>query len=288
MTQKNILQIDVEDWYCDLEFDQWASKESRVVETTEKILNLLKETNNKATFFILGYIAEKYPELVRRIEKDGHEIASHGYAHKRIDEQTPEEFEKDIIKSIEVLNFVTHKKINGYRAPQFTVTNNTLWALNILKKNGFEYDSSIFPVKTPLYGIPDSPLYVHNRKIDEKNSLLEVPLSVYNIPVMNKKLPIAGGIYLRMLPYLFIKHAIKKINKSGNPAVLFIHPSDIDSEKPKLKPKKLMDYYKFGEVKDSLRWYHYYGLSDAESKFKRLLKDFKFTSTEEFIKNGAR
>jgi len=285
---KNILQIDVEDWFCDLDPNEWAKCEPRVVKSTEKILELLNKTNNKATFFVLGYVAEKFPELVKKISKEGHEVGTHGYAHRRIDEQSPEEFKKDLLKSIKIIEKITHKKVKGYRAPQFTVGKNTLWALDIIKGAGLEYDSSVFPVKTPLYGIEDSPLYPHERKTIKNENLLEIPLSIYEVPLIKKKIPIAGGFYLRALPYLIIKHAVKKINKSENVAVMYIHPCDIDKGKPKVAKKNLFKYYSMDSSDKSLKWFHYYGLKNAENKFERLLNDFKFTSTEDWIKNERR
>lgn len=266
--QKNILQIDVEDWYCDLDIDKWKNYEARVVASTEKILSMLKNSGNKATFFILGHVAEKFPELVKKIGKEGHEIASHGYFHRRITEQSREDFENDLKKSIKLIEKISGKKVKGYRAPQFTITKKTLWALDVLKKNGLEYDSSIFPVKTPMYGIPDFPPYPSRLS----NSIVEIPLSVYEIPIVRKKIPIAGGFYMRAFPYFFIKYALKKINRNGNPAVCYLHPWELDPEKPKVK---------------DLKWYHYYNLKSTERKFKKMLRDFKFISTEEWIKNAG-
>lgn len=275
--QKNILQIDVEDWYCDLDVNEWKYYEPRVVQSTNKILSILKEANNKATFFILGYVAEKFPSLVKKIEEEGHEIASHGYYHRRIDKQTPKEFEEDLLKSIRILEKITGKKIKGYRAPQFTVMEKTFWAIDILKKNGLKYDSSIFPVKTPLYGMPNSPLYPYKIKETQqkemKDDFWEIPLTVYKIPLIKKNIPIAGGFYLRAFPYFFVKHAIKKINKSENTAVCYIHPWELDAKKPKVR---------------ELKWYHYYNLDSTEKKFIKLINDFRFTSTEEWIKNEGR
>lgn len=280
---ENILQIDIEDWFCDLDYRDWEKYESHVVESTREILKLLKKTNNKATFFILGYVASKFPELVKEIQKGGHEIASHGYAHKRIDEQTPKEFEKDILKSINILKKITGKRIKGYRAPQFTITKKTLWALDIIKTAGLEYDSSIFPVETPLYGIKNAPLYPHIMKT-KHGPLFEIPPSIYEFGPFKKRIPIAGGFYLRFFPRFFISHAIRKINNGGNTAVLFIHPSDIDSKKPRMKIKSLAKYYSFDSSDKSLKWFHYYGLKGAKSKLERLLNEFKFTSTEAWIK----
>jgi peptidoglycan-N-acetylglucosamine deacetylase len=273
---RNILQIDVEDWFCDLEPHEWNKCESRVVAATEKVLSLLRESGSKATFFVLGYVAEQFPALVKSIQEQGHEVGSHGYGHRRISDQTPQEFEEDVKKSLTILESITGKKIKGYRAPQFTVVKETLWALEILRKLGFEYDSSIFPVKTPLYGVPDAPLYPYRIGSGNANGgdgLMEIPLSIYTIPVSGKRIPVAGGFYFRFFPYLFIRHALKVLNKGGNVAVCYIHPWEFDPGKPRV---------------DGLRWYHYYRLGATEKKFRRLLADFRFISTEEWIQNERR
>src|SRR3989344_9470415 len=155
---KNILTVDVEEWYCDLKPSEWGKHEDRVVEATRAILKMLRETRNKATFFVLGYVAKKHPGLVKEIKMDGHETASHGYWHRRINDQTKEEFENDILKSIKVIENAAGQKIKGYRAPQFTISYETSYALSLLKKHGLKYDSSIFPAKTPLYGVASAPM----------------------------------------------------------------------------------------------------------------------------------
>ena len=266
----NILTIDVEDWYMDTDISTWGSYENRVVQSTEKILEILDETNTKATFFVVGYVAEHHPELIEDIKDGGHEIGTHGYSHTSIKKQTPSEFEKDLLKSVRILEKITKDKIRGHRACECSVGEETSWAIDILKKNGLKYDSSIFPVKTHLYGVPDAPLYHYhisssNIKIDNnpEDDFLEFPLSVYRFPVVHKNIPIAGGFYLRIIPYCFIKHAMKKINKIGQPAIFYIHPWEFDPKQPRVK---------------ELRWYHYYRLGSTERKFKKLLKDFKFSS----------
>ena len=272
----NILQVDVEDWYCDLDVKEWSLHEPRVVGATKKVLSILKESGNRATFFILGHVADRFPDLVLDIDREGHEIASHGYSHRRIPDQSPEEFEEDIIRSKAILEDITGKTVKGYRAPQFTVMKDTLWALEILMKHGIEYDSSIFPVKTPLYGIPDAPLFPY--KIESKkgrggSDLLEIPLSVYKVPFFGKNIPVAGGFYFRFFPYFFLSYALRKLNREGNVAVCYLHPWEMDPGKPKV---------------DGLMWYHYYRISSMEAKFRRLVRDFKFTSTLEWIENERR
>ena len=273
---KNILTIDVEDWYMETDISTWGSYEDRVVENTNKILKILKELNIEATFFILGYVAEHFPELVESIENENHEIATHGYSHKQITKQTPPEFEEDLLKSVKILERITTKRILGYRAREFTIVEKTSWAMDILKKNGLKYDSSIFPVKTHLYGVPNAPLYpyhISSSNIKGENieeDFLEFPLSVYRIPIVHKNIPVAGGFYLRLLPYWFIKHGMKKINRMNQPAIFYIHPWEFDPKQPRIK---------------ELKWYHYYNLSNTEKKIKRLLKDFKFIPIREWIKH---
>ena len=272
----NILTIDVEDWYMDIDISTWDSYEDRVVQSTEKILEILDETNTKATFFVVGYVAEHHPELIEDIKDKGHEIATHGYCHTSIKKQTPSEFEEDLLKSIGILEDITKDKIRGHRACEFSIGEETSWAIDILKKNGLKYDSSIFPVKTHLYGVPDAPLYPYhisssNITIDNpEDDFLEFPLSVYKIPVVHKNIPIAGGFYLRLFPYWFIKHAMKKINKMGQPAIFYIHPWEFDPKQPRIK---------------ELKWFHYYNLSNTEKKFRRLLNDFEFTSIRAWLEH---
>lgn len=267
---KNILSIDVEDWYMNADISTWDLCEDRVIENTNKILNIVNRSNAKATFFIVGYVAEHYPELVRRIKDSGHEIATHGYSHKRITQQTPSEFEEDLIRSIKILENIIKEKVIGYRARQFTVVEETAWALDTMKKNGLKYDSSIFPIKTHIYGVPNAPLFPYrisssniNQEADPEEEFMEIPLSIYKVPIINKNIPISGGFYFRLFPYWFIKYCIKKINSSNRPVIFYIHPWELDPGHPKM---------------EGLRWYRFYNLSGTEKKFEKLLKDHKFTS----------
>jgi polysaccharide deacetylase family protein (PEP-CTERM system associated) len=287
----NILTIDVEDWYMNTDISMWDSYEDRIVESTNKILRLLTESNTKATFFVLGYVAENYPKLVEEIKDEGHEIATHGYSHTMVTKQRPSEFKEDLLKSVRILETITGDKVMGYRAPWFTIMEGTAWAIDVLKKEGLRYDSSVFPIKTHRYGLPDAPLFPFHisstdiKKEDPKDDFLEFPLSVYKLPIVHKNIPVAGGFYLRSFPYWFIKHAIRKINKMGHfpywfikhairkinkmgqPAVFYIHPWELDLDQPRIK---------------ELEWHHYYNLPYTERKFKRLLNDFAFTSVRAY------
>lgn len=271
----NILQIDVEDWYSDLENAHGKSYQDRIVNSTVKLLSILREKKTRATFFVLGHIAERFPELIKEIQSEKHEVASHGYAHIPITKQSQSEFEQDLLKSVRTLEDITGEKVLGYRAPRFSVVEKTLWAINIIKNNGLMYDSSIFPAKTHLYGIPDSPPFpypISSLRIendDSGKSFLEIPLSVYRIPYMKINIPIAGGFFLRFFPYGFISYAISQINKSNHPAVCYLHPWELDPEQPRIR---------------SLPWYHYYQLNGMEKKFRRLLGDFQFTSVRDYFK----
>jgi len=280
----NILQVDVEHFYCDYHInvkeceniEEWEKYRQRTVQSTVKILNILEKKGITATFFILGCVAKKFPHLIERIEAAGHEIASHGYWHVLVTNQSPQEFEDDLKESLAVLHNLSRDKIIGYRACNSTLVESTSWMIDVLKLHGLEYDSSIFPIKTHLYGVPDAPLFPYhissrNIKVDSpEESFLEFPLSVYRIPIVKINIPIAGGFYFRFLPYWFIKLGIKKINKNGKPAICYIHNWEFDPDQPKIRPLQN-------------QWYHYWGLSTAERKLNRLLNDFDFMSTREWI-----
>jgi len=272
MKIKNIMSVDLEDFFCDLPFEQWSDYESRVMKNTKKILELFEKYEIKATFFTLGYIADKFPDLIKEIDSKGHEIASHGYAHLDIRKTTKEEFEKDLRKSIETLQNITGKKILGFRAPYFSIDKKSFWAMKVLSKY-FKYDSSIFPVKTPLYGISNAPrntykLNLENPSIeDPKSNLIEIPMATHRIPIIGN-IPIAGGFYLRFLPYFYIKYGLNKINKKGNSFIFYVHPKDLDPDMPKIK---------------EYSWYYYYNLRGATKKFKKILEDFEFYTVRDCL-----
>ena len=272
MPVTNIMSVDLEDYYCDLPFSEWSKYDSRVVENTNKILDLFEKYNVKATFFVLGYIAEKFPELIKKISNLGHEISSHTYSHMDLRKVSRAEFEEDFFKSINILEKITNKKVEGFRAPFFSINKNNYWVFEILNKN-LTYDSSIFPVKTQLYGIPNAPRTIYKPflkniiKKDEKSDLIEIPMATHKIPLIGN-IPIAGGFYLRFFPYWYIKWGIKKMNQSGNPAMVYIHPKDLDPEMPKIK---------------EYSWYYYFNLKSGTKKFESLLNDFKFDTVRKTL-----
>ena len=265
------MSVDLEDYYCDLPFNEWGKYEERVKKITRKILNLFEENNVNATFFTLGYIAEKYPELIEEIQSKGHEIASHGYHHLDLRKITKSDFENDLKKSIDILERISNEKIIGFRAPFFSINKKNLWVFEILEKY-MKYDSSIFPVKTPLYGIPDAIHYHH--KISSENpleenkdgTLLEIPPLVIKTPFGN--IPAAGGFHLRFFPIQMMNFAINKMNKKGFPATCYIHPKDFDEDMPRIK---------------EYNWYYYWGLKNSFQKFESLIKKFEFSSVRDTL-----
>lgn len=266
---RNALSIDVEDWYqgiLQIDNKDWFRYQERLRDNLKRVLDILSSRGTKATFFVLGYAAEKDPSIVKMIANAGHEVASHGFSHRLVYQQSPEEFREDVARSKQILESISGTTIKGYRAPFFSITNKSLWALDILSDLGFKYDSSIFPTKNFLYGIPDADDKIH--KIVNTN-IVEFPLSV--LKINGFKFPVCGGFYLRSLPYLISTCGLRYFNRGGHPAVVYMHPWELDARKPKIPM--------------GLKWkiIHEYNISGMEDKFKRLIRDFCFTSIEEVL-----
>ena len=263
----NYLTIDVEDYFQVAAFekqvktDDWSRFESRVSNNTGNILNILENYKIKATFFIVGWIAEKHPELVREISIRGHEIACHSYNHQRIQSLTKEAFREDTKRSKEILEDICGKKVSGYRAPTYSITRSTLWALDILAELGFTYDSSIFPIYHDNYGIPDAPRFPYQH---DGLNLTEYPISTALI--MGRKVPVAGGGYFRLFPYWFTSMALESINKKEKqPFIFYLHPWEVDPDQPRMQNISLLS-----------RFRHYNNLSKTASRLHKLLSDFQF------------
>lgn len=272
---KNAITIDVEDWFHVSLFrqkirrDEWDKLKSTVVQNTCRVLNVFAEKNVKATFFILGWVAERYPEIVVAIKEHGHEIASHGYAHQIVYEQTRKEFTSDVEKSLLILENITGERVLGYRAPTYSITRSSMWAWQTLADLGLVYDSSIFPVKHDLYGIPDAPRFPFEIRFLNQTRLIEFPLST--VVLMKKNFPMAGGGYLRLYPYWFIQRSVRQINAEGRPAILYLHPWEVDADLPRLK---------VGLFK-TMR--HYGNLALTEERLRRLLDEFSFGTVSEVL-----
>jgi polysaccharide deacetylase family protein (PEP-CTERM system associated) len=264
----NALTIDVEDYFHVSVFDgivprsRWDTLESRVETNTERLLDIFSEHGVWATFFVLGWVAERFPDLVRRIAQRGHEIASHGYDHRLIYDQTPPAFREDIRRAKRVLEDTSGCQVSGYRAPSYSITPQSLWALDILLEEGYRYDSSIFPIRHDRYGIPVSERHPYPIQ-RSKGCLIEVPGSTTKYGPMN--LPVAGGGYFRILPYRWTYWGIARVNRvEQRPVVFYLHPWEIDPEQPRLKVGRLSTFR------------HYRNLDQTEPRLRRLLEDFRF------------
>jgi polysaccharide deacetylase family protein (PEP-CTERM system associated) len=222
---QNVLTFDVEDWPQST-LDQSLPITIRVRDNTLRILELLDRTGVKATFFILGLVAEKFPDLVRRIHAAGHEVACHGYAHGAAHGMRPEEFRADLRRSLSCIQEAVAARVIGYRAPDFSIPSGALWALEILAEEGLQYDSSIFPFAGPRYGIPGTFRAPYRVRCSANAEFIEFPLTTHEI--LGRRLPAAGGGYFRLLPYAYSRLAIRNLNRAGHPATAYFHPYEID------------------------------------------------------------
>jgi len=273
----NALTIDVEDYYHVTAFESviarvdWGKYESRVEQNTHRLLDLLDQYKTRATFFVLGWVAERQPELVRVIHERGHELASHGFSHQRIYAQSIDQFRNETRRSKRVVEEIIGDPIIGYRAASYSITTKSLWALDILKEEGFQYDSSIFPVKHDLYGIPGYHRFCHLLNGHGGGGMVEFPLSTLRMGGFN--IPVAGGGYLRLFPYCFTRWAIKRLNQNEyQPAVVYLHPWEIDPEQPRIRASTLS------------RFRHYNNLRRTEIRLIALLEDFAFGTMSEVLK----
>jgi polysaccharide deacetylase family protein (PEP-CTERM system associated) len=268
---KNIMTVDLEDYYCDLPMSTWDKYEGRVEKTTRTILDLFEEHKVNATFFTIGYIAEKHPDLIEEVVSRGHEIASHGYSHPNVKRMNVSEFESDLEKSIEVLGRISREKVIGFRAPFFSINRQNLWAFDVMRRH-LRYDSSIFPVKFH-YGLPEAPRHIYRvsdndpLREDPDSKFIEIPMTTLRLPLIGN-FPVGGGHYLRFLPSYVLKESIKKFNKRGHPAIFYIHPKDLDPATPRIP---------------GYAWHNYWGLKEAATKFKSILKSFRFSSVREVL-----
>ncbi len=268
----NALTIDLEDWYhiCgDGEYSdpaRWDEYENRVTRNTEKILALLNEANCKATFFVLGYLAEKNPGLIRKLADEGHELAVHGYYHRRVFEMSRAEFCEDLKRSINVIEQASGKKVMGFRAPEWSIRDGATWALDAIKECGLKYDSSM----VPMTGMGDRNYLPLPHVIDTNyGKLHEFPLTTFRC--FGERLPFTGGLPMRIAPYFFIVNSIKRLNNSGNPAILYVHPWEFDDVRPTIK------------LPLSRRFMHYFNIRSTKPKFEGLLKHFRFAPVSEVL-----
>lgn len=276
----NALTIDVEDYFHVTAFErqikpeEWDTYPLRVEGNTLRILDMLDEFALRATFFVLGWVAERLPGLVREIQRRGHEIACHGYGHQLIYRLSPQEFRKDISKAKTILEDICGERVCGYRAPSYSITNKSLWALGILVEEGFSYDSSIFPINHDIYGIPGGKRFPHEIST-HAGKIQEFPISTFSLNVGGWKscIPIAGGGYLRFFPVALVEQAIHSINsQERQPVVVYFHPWEIDPLQPRIRTG----------LKSRFR--HYLNLQRMEMKVRYLLSNLKFSTVKDILK----
>lgn len=264
-----VFTVDVEDYFQVDAFskvvdaDSWDSYGLRVEANTRRILDLLDEKGVKGTFFVLGWVARRQPALVREIAGRGHEIASHGMSHRRVVTQTPDVFRAETRESKQLLEDIAQQKVLGYRAATYSITNQSLWALDILCEEGFVYDSSIFPVRHDRYGIPDATIVPHRLRTQKGAEIVEFPLTVWQPGGVN--VPIAGGGYFRFFPYALTRYGFRQVRAAGRPIVFYLHPWEVDPEQPRIPGAGWKS-----------RFRHYLNLDKTHDRLSRLLSDFQF------------
>ena len=270
-----MLTVDVEDYFQVSAFDhrikrdEWDSMPCRVEANTEHLLSIFSEANVKGTFFILGWVAKKHPELIRRIAEAGHELASHGYWHRLVYTLSREEFRRDIKDSKKAIGDATGVDVTAYRAPSFSITNKSLWALETLVEEGFQVDSSIFPIRHDRYGVPDASPEIHSR-VTPAGSITEIPPSFWQSRIA--KVPIGGG-YFRLFPERLTSKAITAVRNEGRPAMFYLHPWEVDTEQPRIDGVGIKS-----------RFRHYVGLQHTERKLRNLLLSHPFGRIDKTLK----
>jgi len=270
----NAMTVDVEDYFHVQAFadviqrEDWDSLPTRVESNTSRMLDLFAEKRVTATFFVLGWVAERFPALVRRLAENGHEVASHSYGHQRIFTQTRDEFRADVRRAKGLIEDAAGKKVRGYRAPTFSLNADTWWAYDVLGEEGYSYSSSIYPVARDNYGMPNAPRtpFVPS----ESAPMVEIPMSTVRYGQRN--FPASGGGFFRLLPYGVSRHALKRVNRSEGASIFYCHPWEIDPEQPRIK-----------NLSASQKFRHYRNLDQTEKRLRRLVDDFEFTTVREVL-----
>ena len=273
---RNALSFDVEEYFHVEAFKtvvqtrEWPTLESRVVRSTERLLDVLDRHRVSATFFVLGWVADRHPRLVREIRARGHEVGCHSYAHRVIFSMTRPEFRNDVRQAKEAIENAIGGAIIGYRAPTYSVVRQTMWALDILAEEGFRYDSSIFPIHHDRYGIPDAPRGPYRTTLSNGRDLVEFPISTLRVGSQN--LPFSGGGYFRLLPYAVVRTALRRLNRRDQlPGIVYLHPWEVDVEQPRFPVRRLT------------RFRHYVNLDKTLPKLESLLGDFAFMPVSDLL-----
>jgi len=263
------MSVDVEDYFHVEAFadritpDMWPQFASRVVENTRRVLSLFSEHNVRATFFVLGHVAEFHPHVIRDIVNAGHEVGCHSFLHRRVMRLTEEEFRRDTRRAIAAIEDAGGTKVTGYRAPTFSITRESLWALSVLAEEGFTYESSVFPVRHDLYGMPEMPRFIYRWQLPGGRELYEVPPTT--VRLIGQNFAACGGGYLRLLPMWYTRWALNRVHsRDGQPASIYFHPWEIDPAQPRLP----------GKLKSRIR--HYWNLQAMEARIRELLVKGRF------------
>jgi polysaccharide deacetylase family protein (PEP-CTERM system associated) len=273
------MTVDVEDYFQVSAFAahipraSWSSISCRVENNVDRILALLSEHDVKGTFFTLGWVAERYPAMVKRIVADGHELASHGWEHHRVSELEPSQFKEDIIRSKNILEDISGKAVRGYRAPSFSIGRGNQWALGLLAEAGYRYSSSIYPIRHDHYGLPDAPRFAYYPS--ESNGLLEVPVTT--VRLFQRNWPAGGGGYFRLWPYPMSRWFINRLNNvEKRSAIFYFHPWEIDHQQPRQTG-----------ISMKTRFRHYYNLHRMEDRIRTLIHDFRWDRVDKIFLEGA-
>jgi len=273
----NALTIDVEDYFHVsalapyIARSEWETRECRIERNIERILAMLEESGVHATFFTLGWVAERYPKLLRDIVANGHELASHGFAHQRATSQSPAAFFSDIQLAKIVLEDVTGVAVKGYRAPSFSIKHDSEWAFECIERAGYRYSSSVYPIKHDHYGAPDAPRFTH----DVRDGLVEVPLTTMRL--FGRNWPAGGGGYFRLMPYSLSRWLLRRVNRlEGQPAIFYFHPWEIDASQPRVPG-----------IDAKTRFRHYLNLDRMERRLRKLLFDFEWGRVDEILLGAA-
>jgi polysaccharide deacetylase family protein (PEP-CTERM system associated) len=274
---RNALTVDVEEYFQVAAFERtiarsdWHRTASRVEYSTTRVLDLCAEKNAKATFFVLGWIAEKHPSLVSRIVADGHELASHGYDHTRLHQFTPTQFREDVIRTKRILEDIGGVPVRGYRAPSYSINGSNLWAHDVLQETGHVYSSSIYPIRHDLYGMPEAPRFAFRFRPD---GILEIPVTT--VQIGRRNFPCGGGGYFRLMPYPAFRWALQRVNRGDRQSGLFyFHPWEVDPGQPRVKGAPLKS-----------RFRHYINLGTMHARLGRLLDDFRWGRMDEVFHVG--
>ena len=277
MAMCNALTIDVEDYFQVSAFapyiprSEWGNRECRIEQNVDRILHLLDDYGARATFFTLGWIGERHPQLVRRIVDNGHELASHGFAHQRASEQSPEAFFSDIQLAKIVLEDTCGTEVRGYRAPSFSIGPANAWAFECIERAGYHYSSSVYPVRHDHYGTPDAPRFTH----DVHEGLLEVPVTTMRL--FGRNWPAGGGGYFRLMPYAMSRWLLRRVNRvDQQPAIFYFHPWEIDAAQPRVPG-----------IDVKTRFRHYLNLDRMERRLRQLLFDFEWRRVDEVLLEAA-